>query len=55
MHMLLFSIVLCKLRTYFEISAWNGSYVKGAWNENFSLTGSEILGSYAWGFTVLKF
>ena len=38
--MLLFSIVLGKLRTYFEISAWNGSYVKGTLNENFSLTGS---------------
>ena len=39
-HVIVFYIVLWKLRTYFEISAWNGSYVEGAQNENFTLTGS---------------
>ena len=52
MHMLLFSIALWKIRTYFEISAWNGSDVKGALNKNFSLTGCQLLGSYTWSFAV---
>ena len=28
-YVIVFYIVLWKLRTYFEISAWNGYYVKG--------------------------
>ena len=37
-----------KVRTFIEILAQNGSFKMGALLGNFSLTGSQILGSYAW-------